>query len=230
MARQPNATAIDIKTIDDIDRYINELFAPEDAALAATVKSIEAAGMPAIQVSAGQGKFLYLLARLTGARRILELGTLAGYSAIWMARALPDDGRLVTLEFKPEHAAVARKNLERAGLSAKVDVIVGPALESLAAMAHRHEPPFDLIFIDADKLNYPAYLDWSLQLARSGTLIAADNVVRAGAVLNPPAGDEAAIGARQFNAKLAADPRVEAVVLQQIGLKGHDGLALARVR
>jgi len=226
MAEKP----IDPRAIADVDRYIDDLFAPPDPALASTLASIEASGLPAIQVSAGQGKFLYLLARLAGARRILELGTLAGYSTIWLARALPADGRLLSLEFDAHHAAVARENLTRAGCSDRVEVIVGPALETLAALVARKEPPFDLVFIDADKVSYPAYLQWSLKLTRSGSLIIADNVVRAGAVLAPPAGDDASVGARDFNRALAAEPRVEAIVLQQVGRKGHDGMALARVR
>ena len=226
MAKKP----IDPRAIADIDRYIDDLFVPADAALTSTLASIEASGMPAIQVSAGQGKFLYLLARIVGARRILELGTLAGYSTIWLARALPADGRLLTLEFSAQHAAVARENLERAGCSDRVEVIVGPALQTLAALVARQEPAFDLVFIDADKVNYRAYLDWSLSLTRSGSLIIADNVVRGGAVLAPPPEDEMAISARDFNLALAAEPRVEAIVLQQVGRKGHDGMALARVR
>jgi predicted O-methyltransferase YrrM len=226
MSKKP----IDPRAIADVDRYIDDLFVPEDAALASTLASIEASGLPAIQVSAGQGKFLYLLARLVGARRILELGTLAGYSTIWLARALPADGRLLTLEFSAQHAAVARENLERAGFSDRVEVIVGPALQTLAALVARHEPAFDLVFIDADKINYRAYLDWALSLTRSGSLIIADNVVRGGAVLAPPPEDEMAVAARDFNLALAAEPRVEAIVLQQVGRKGHDGMALARVR
>jgi predicted O-methyltransferase YrrM len=226
MAKKP----IDPRAIADIDRYIDDLFVPADAALTSTLASIEASGMPAIQVSAGQGKFLYLLARIVGARRILELGTLAGYSTIWLARALPADGRLLTLEFSAQHAAVARENLERAGCSDRGEVIGGPALQTLAALVARQEPPFDLVFIDADKVNYRAYLDWSLSLTRSGSLIIADNVVRGGAVLAPPPEDEMAISARDFNLALAAEPRVEAIVLQQVGRKGHDGMALARVR
>ena len=224
------ASDIDVNAIPKIDRYIDELFAHDDAALSATLASIEASGLPAIQVSAGQGKLLYLLARLVGARRILELGTLAGYSTIWLARALPADGRLVTLESDARHAGVARAKLARAGCSDKVEVVIGPALETLSAMVARKEPPFDLVFIDADKTNYSAYLDWSLKLTRSGSLIIADNVVRGGKVLAPPAGDEAAAAARAFNRTLAAEPRVEAIVMQQVGRKGHDGMALARVR
>jgi predicted O-methyltransferase YrrM len=230
MAQRPPPPPVDSQAIIDVDHYIDDLFAPADPALTATLASIESSAMPAIQVSAGQGKWLYLMARLVGARRILELGTLAGYSTIWLARALPADGRLVTLELKPEHAETARKNFVRAGLSDRIEVIVGAALDSLAALAAGPAAPFDLVFIDADKRSYRAYLEWALTLTRPGSLIIADNVVRAGAVLAPRPGDEAAEGAREFNRALAADPRVEAVVVQSVGLKGHDGFALARVR
>lgn len=213
-----------------VDAYIDALFVPGDAALEGALRAAAEAGLPEIHVSPGQGKLLYLLARLSGARRILEIGTLAGYSAIWLARALPDEGRLVSLEFRPEHAAVAQANLERAGLAARCELIVGPALESLAALASRGEPPFDMVFIDADKPNYTAYLDWSVRLARPGALLVADNVVREGRVLSPAPDDSAAIGARDFNAALAADPRVEAVVVQLVGAKGHDGMAIGVVR
>lgn len=213
-----------------IDAYIDGLFVPPDAALEGALGAAAAAGLPEIQVSGGQGKLLYLLAKLGGARRILELGTLGGYSAIWLARALPADGRLVTLEYSPEHAAVARANLERAGLAARTEVIVGAALETLPQLAARGEAPFDMVFIDADKGNYTAYLEWSLRLTRPGSLIIADNVVREGKVLSPGAEDASAIGARAFNAALAAEPRVEAIVVQQVGAKGHDGMAMALVR
>jgi predicted O-methyltransferase YrrM len=213
-----------------IDRYIEDLFVPPDAALEAAVRSIAETGMPPIQVSAAQGKLLYLLARLCRAQRILEIGTLAGYSTIWLARALPADGRLVSLERNPRHAEVARGNLARAGVGARVEVIVGPALETLPLLSTRGEGPFDIVFIDADKESYSAYLEWSLRLTRSRSLIVADNVVRGGRVLSPDPPDEADRGARAFNAALAADPRVEAVVLQQVGVKGHDGMAIAVVK
>jgi caffeoyl-CoA O-methyltransferase len=213
-----------------VDAYIDGLFVPGDPALEGALRAAAEAGLPEIHVSPAQGKLLYLLARLCGARRILEIGTLAGYSAIWLARALPEGGRLVSLEFSPQHAGVARANLERAGLAARCEVIVGPALESLAALASRGEAPFDMIFIDADKPGYTAYLDWAVRLARPGSLLVADNVVREGRVLSPDPADASAIGARDFNAALAADPRVEAVVVQLVGAKGHDGVALAVVR
>jgi predicted O-methyltransferase YrrM len=213
-----------------LDGYIDGLFAPEDPVLAAALADAEAAGLPAIQVSAGQGKFLYLLARLVGARRILEVGTLGGYSAIWLARALPAEGRMVTLELERRHADVAAGNLRRAGLADKVEIVVGSALESLPALADRGEAPFDLVFLDADKVNYPAYFTEIMRMVRPGSLVLADNVIRAGTVLDPRASDPSAGAARAFNAMLAADERLEAVVLQQVGVKGHDGIAIARVR
>jgi predicted O-methyltransferase YrrM len=213
-----------------IERYIEQLFVPPDAALEAALRSAAEAGMPQIQVSASQGKLLYLLARLCGARRILELGTLAGYSTIWLGRALPADGRLISLELMPEHAELARANLARAGLADRVEILVGPALETLPRLEARGGGPFDMVFVDADKTGYVAYLEWALRLTRPGSLIIADNVVRGGSVLAPEGGDASARGARAFNAALAAEPRVEAIVLQQVGAKGHDGLAIAVVR
>jgi predicted O-methyltransferase YrrM len=207
-----------------VDAYIDGLFAPEDEALTAALRASAAAGLPEIQVAPNQGKLLYLLAKLCGARRVLEIGTLGGYSTIWMGRALPPEGRIVTLEFSPDHAAVARANLERA------ELLVGPALERLPQLLARGEAPFDMVFLDADKISYPAYLEWALRLTRPGSLIVADNVVRDGKVLQPAADDESAIGAREFNAALAADARVEAVIMQSVGVKGHDGMAIARVR
>lgn len=213
-----------------VDHYIDSLFVPDDSILADVLQSTKNADMPQIQVSASQGKLLYLFAKLIGAKRILELGTLAGFSTIWMARALPADGRLLTLEYSEKHAEVARGNLQRAGLGDRAEVIVGPALETLPQLAGRDEAPFDMVFIDADKNNYPAYLDLVVKLTRPGGLILADNVVRAGSVLAPDQGDAAARGARIFNEKLADDPRLEAVVMQVVGEKGHDGLAIARVK
>lgn len=210
-----------------VDRYIDALFVGDDPVLEAVLRSTVEAGMPDIQVSPSQGKFLHILARAIGARRILEIGTLAGYSAIWLARALPEDGRLVTLEFDPRHAEVARANLARGGLAGRVEVVTGPALETLPQLEAQGQGSFDLVFIDADKPNYPGYLRWALRLARPGGLIVADNVVRAGEVLAPP--DEFAEGAATFNTALAAEPRVEATLLQLVGAKGHDGLAIALV-
>jgi len=213
-----------------LDRYIDDLFAPQDAALREAVAEARAEGLPQIQVSAGQGKLLYLLAKLAGARRILEVGTLGGYSAIWLARALPDDGFLITLELEPAHAKVAAKNLAHAGLLEKVELIVGSALESLPRLADRGEGPFDLVFLDADKVNYSNYFVSIMRMVRPGSLILADNVIRAGTVLNPQDDDPSAGAARDFNAMIAADERLEAIVIQQVGIKGHDGLAIARVK
>ncbi len=213
-----------------IDQYLEQLFTPPDEALEHALRASEAAGLPAIQVSATQGKFLHLMARMAGARRILELGTLGGYSAIWLARALPQGGRLVSLEFDPKHAAVARANLAHAGLADCTEVIVGAALDTLATLVQRGSAPFDFIFIDADKPNYPTYLDWCLRLSRPGTVIVADNVVRSGAVLAPAPSDANAHGAHAFNAQLAADARLDATVLQLVGGKGHDGMAIAIVK
>jgi predicted O-methyltransferase YrrM len=212
-----------------IDRYIDDLFAPEDEVLTAARKEARKAALPEIQVSSGQGKFIYLLAKAVGARRILELGTLGGYSAIWLARALPEDGLMVTLELENKYAKVAASNLGRAGLLNKVEIIVGPALDTLPKVVARKDP-FDLVFLDADKVNYPNYFPLIMQTVRQGTLILADNVIRKGAVLDRNPDDPSAGAARAFNAMIAADPRLEAVVLQQVGIKGHDGLAIARVR
>jgi predicted O-methyltransferase YrrM len=211
-----------------VDRYIDGLFAVEDEALKEAAAASKAAGLPEIQVSAGQGKFLYLLARLAGARRILELGTLGGYSTIWLARALPDDGKLVTLEYEARHAEVAKANLARAGLAGKVEVMVGAALDTLPVVIHQADAPFDFVFIDADKINYPAYLKQVMRVVRPGSLILADNVIRGGGVLAPR--DSASFATNAFNAAIASEDRLEAVILQQVGVKGHDGLAIARVK
>ncbi len=212
-----------------LDRYIDDLFAPEDEALKVARREARKAGLPEIQVSSGQGKFIYLLAKIVGARRILELGTLGGYSAIWLGRALPEDGVMVTLELENKYAKVAASNLARAGLLNKVEIIVGPALDTLPKVVGR-KAPFDLVFLDADKVNYPNYFPLIMQTVRPGTLILADNIIRNGAVLDPNPDDLSAGAARAFNAMIAADPRLEAVVLQQVGIKGHDGLAIARVK
>ena len=214
----------------EVDRYIADLFAPTDAALAAVERSIEEAGMPHISVSPTEGKLLHVLALLCNAGRILEIGTLAGYSAIWMARALPPGGRLITIEANPAHAEVARNNLERAGIDDRVSVRVGPALDVLPELVAEGQGPFDMIFIDADKVPYAAYLEWALRLARPGTLILADNVVRGGDVLENSATDADTVGIRRFNEALAAHAGVASVVLQSVGTRGHDGMALAVVQ
>jgi predicted O-methyltransferase YrrM len=213
-----------------VDRYIEDLFLPDDPALDAALSDSEAAGLPSIAVSPAQGKFLMLLARLRGAQRILEIGTLGGYSTIWLARALPTGGRLVTLEYSPVHAEVARANIARSGLAEVVEIRVGRAQDTLPALVAEGEEPIDLIFIDADKASYPVYLDWSLRLSRPGTFIIADNVVRNGKIVETASEDPNVLGARRFNELLAAEPRVEAVVLQSVGSKGYDGMALALVR
>ena len=212
-----------------VDRYLENALVGPDEALAAALEANAAAGLPAIDVSATQGKLLYLLARIRGARTILELGTLGGYSTIWLARALPADGRLVTLELDPGYAEVARANVERAGLAALVEFRVGPALESLDALAAEGAGPFDLVFVDADKRTTPDYLRRALDLSRPGTVIVTDNVVRNGSLADLAATDPNAEGMRAAVALLAADPRVDATVIQTVGTKGWDGFAVALV-
>ncbi len=213
-----------------VDEYAADLFVGDDPVLKGTLADSTAAGLPEIAVSPAYGKLLTLLARAVGARRILEIGTLGGYSTICLARALPADGRLVSLEINPFHADVARANIARAGLAGQVEVLVGRAVDSLAALAAASRGPFDLIFIDADKPGYTDYLVWSLRLTRSGTLIIADNVVRRGNVIDPESDDPNVQGVRRFNEMLAAEPRVEATILQTVGEKGYDGLAIAVVK
>lgn len=210
---------------EDVDVYIDSLFTPDEDILSDVLSRAAAAGLPDIHISPGQGKFLYLLVRMIGARRILELGTLAGYSTIWLGRAMAPGGRLTTIEIDPVHADVARTSLDEAGLSGSCEVITASAMEALPKL----EGPFDLIFIDANKESYPAYLSHAVRLTRPGGLILADNVVRRGAVLGNSM-DPAVIGAKAFNQALASHPRLEAIVLQQVGRKGHDGLAIARVK
>jgi len=217
------------ETWSSVDAYISELFVPADPALSAALERSGEAGLPDIGVAPNQGKLLMLLGQAMGARRILEIGTLGGYSTIWLARALPEGGRLVTLEYNPRHAAVAQENIARAGLAARVEIRVGRAVETLPKLAEDGAGPFDLIFIDADKPSYPDYLDWSLKLSRRGTLIVADNVVREGEVASPDSDDPFVRGVRRFNERLAADPHVSATVIQTVGVKGYDGLAFALV-
>lgn len=215
----------DPKIWSEVDRYLEGLFVPADPALDAALKAADAAGLPPIQVSATQGKLLFLLAKLAGARRILEIGTLGGYSAIWLARALPPGGKLVTLEADPRHAAVAKENLKRAALELVTEVRVGKALMTLP----RLDGPFDMVFIDADKESYPEYLTWALKLTRKGSLILADNVVRGGSVADPAAVDPRAQGVRRYLELVAAEPTLSATVLQTVGVKGYDGLSFAVV-
>jgi predicted O-methyltransferase YrrM len=212
-----------------VDSYITDLFARPDDALNAALRASEAAGLPAINVSPPQGKLLQVLAKTVGARAILEMGTLGGYSTIWLARALPREGRLVTLEADPKHAEIARANIARAGLADKVDLRLGPALDSLARLAAEGSGPFDFIFIDADKPNYAEYFSWALKLSRRGTLIIGDNVIRKGAVINPAAEDPRVPGVRRFNELVAAEPRVAATAIQTVGAKGYDGFTIAVV-
>jgi len=211
-----------------VDDYFARHILPADPVLDAAQEAARAADLPAISVSAAQGKFLHLLARIQGARRILEIGTLGGYSTIWLARALPPDGRLVTLEFDPKHADVARANIARAGFSSLVDLRVGRAIDALPGLVK--EGPFDLVFIDADKPSTTDYFTWALKLSRKGTVIVVDNVVRDGKVATPPGdGDESVEGMRKFMRALAAEPRVTATALQTVGAKGYDGFAIAIV-
>jgi predicted O-methyltransferase YrrM len=212
-----------------VDLYIAETLLPSDPTQASTLAANEAAGLPAINVAPNQGKLIYLLARMQRATRILEIGTLGGYSTIWLARALPPEGSLITLEFERKHAEVAAANIQRAGFASMVDLRVGPAVESLAQLHKEGAAPFDMIFIDADKANNPAYLEWSLRFSRPGTVILCDNVVRDGAVIDPQDRDPAIQGVRRFFEMVAGDPRLEATALQTVGAKGHDGFALAIV-
>jgi predicted O-methyltransferase YrrM len=212
-----------------VDNYFNELFAPSDPSLDAALKAVAEAGMPQISVSPMQGKLLHLLARACHARKILEIGTLGGYSTIWLGRALPPDGKLITLEIDPAHAAVARANIERAGLAEAVEVRVGPAMASLPKLVESGAGPFDLVFIDADKQSTPDYLTWSLRLTKPGSLIIIDNVVRNGGVSDPTSRDTSVQGTRRSLAALAEDPRVVVTALQTVGSKGYDGLAIALV-
>lgn len=212
-----------------VDNFLSTQLVPADPILDAVVKSCADAGLPSIAVPPTQGKFLNLLARIIGAKKILEIGTLGGYSTIWMARALPADGRVVTLEYDAKHAEVARKNFERAGLEKRIELRVGKALDTLPKIAAAHPAPFDLIFIDADKQNNPAYFTWALKLSRPGTIIIVDNVVRDGAVLDAASSSADIQGIRQLFTMLANEPRVSATALQTVDAKGHDGFAVALV-
>jgi predicted O-methyltransferase YrrM len=212
---------------DAVDAYTTGLLQPADPVLEAAVK--EAAGLPNIAVSAAQGQFLHLLARAIRARRILEIGTLGGYSAIWLGRALPDDGRLITLELEERHAEVARRNFARAGLEGKIEVRVGPALESLAGLRADRGEPFDLVFIDADKRNTPAYFVAAVDLAHAGILVVVDNVVRQGKLIDTESEDPDAEGMRRLIEQMGADRRVVPAVIQTVGVKGWDGFAFALV-
>jgi predicted O-methyltransferase YrrM len=212
-----------------VDDYLSRTLVPEDAALSAALAASDAAGLPAIQVTPNQGRFLQLLARSLGARAILELGTLGGYSTLWLARGLAPGGRLVTLEFEPRHAQVAQASFMRAGLAGEISIRVGAALDTLPKLVAEGAGPFDLVFIDADKPNLPDYFKWSLQLSRPGTVIVVDNVVRDGEVADAASADPSVQGVRRMNALIAAEPRVSATALQTVGSKGYDGFAFVLV-
>ncbi len=212
-----------------VDEYVTGLLAPPDEALDAAVRAGEAAGLPQIQVSPPQGKLLHLLAKTIGASSILEFGTLAGYSTIWLARALPADGHLITLEANSEYAEVAAASIAAAGLGNVVEVRVGPALDQLPQLDADGAGPFDLTFIDADKVHTPDYFAWALEHSRSGSLIIADNVIRDGRLADLSDDDPAIAAQRRFHEQLAAEPRVEATTIQTVGAKGYDGFSLVRV-
>jgi predicted O-methyltransferase YrrM len=217
---------MDIELFSKVDKYISGLLAQEDKALTDTIKSLDKEGLPQHSVSANQGKFLYLMAVLCNASKILELGTLGGYSTIWLARALPDNGKIITIEFDSHHAEVAQKNINNAGLSQKVDLRVGKALDILPTIV---EGPFDMIFIDADKPPYAEYFNYAISLSRPGTLIICDNVIREGKVLDNKSTDEKVQGVQRLNQMLSESKKVTATILQTVGVKEYDGMAIAVV-
>jgi predicted O-methyltransferase YrrM len=212
-----------------VDQYITDLLVPADEALSGALRDSEAAGLPQINVAPNQGKLLWMLAKIHGARKILEIGTLGGYSTIWLAGALPRDGKLVTLEVDAKHVEVARANIARAGFAEQVDLRLGRAVDSLAKIEAEGGGPFDFIFIDADKPSTPDYFRWALKLARKGSVIIVDNVVRDGKVVDANSGDASVQGVRKFNELLAAEKRVSATAIQTVGSKGYDGFAIALV-
>jgi len=210
----------------DVDAFLDATVLSDDPALTAALEASDAAGLPKIAVSAQQGKFLSLLATAVGARRILEIGTLGGFSTIWLARGVGADGRVVTLEYEPKHAQVARANLDRAGVGDQVEILVGAALDSLPNVTG----PFDLVFIDADKENNPGYLEWAVKLTRPGSVVIVDNVIREGSILSPEPGDEVARGTRRALEIMGEHPQLDTAVLQTVGSKHWDGFAIALVR
>jgi predicted O-methyltransferase YrrM len=212
-----------------VDQYLAERYALGDDALTAALAATAAAGLPPIAVSPTQGKLLQILARMIQARRILEIGTLGGYSTLWLAGALPADGRLITLELNARHAAVARSNFVRAGLADRIELREGPALDSLARLHAEDAEAFDFFFIDADKANSPNYVSWALKLAHHGSVIVVDNVIREGAIVNARSRDPAVLGTRRLHDLLATDPRLSATAIQTVGAKGYDGFAVALV-
>ncbi|MET7655514.1 MULTISPECIES: O-methyltransferase [unclassified Streptomyces] len=214
---------------DAVDAYFTDHLAPDDEVTTAALRDSEAAGLPHINVTANQGKLLQLLAEIQEARTILEIGTLGGYSTIWLARALPADGRLISLEYDPRYAEVANRNIARAGLDKLVEVRIGPALESLPLLADENPPPFDLVFIDADKVNNAGYLEWALRLTSVGSLIVVDNVVRGGRVVDSDSDSGDVLGTRAAIELIGSHPRLSGTAIQTVGAKGYDGFALARV-
>lgn len=212
-----------------VDAYFEAMLVPQDAALLEALERSRAAGLPAHQVAPNQGKLLALFARMIDARRILEIGTLGGYSTIWLARALAPGGKVISLEANALHAGIAAQNIAAAGLAHCVEIMLGPALETLSLLAGENAAPFDLIFIDADKPNNPHYLDWAVKLARPGSIIIGDNVVRDGAVADPHSADPSVQGVQRFFERMQAHPRLEATALQTVGAKGYDGFSIARV-
>nr|WP_205002633.1 O-methyltransferase [Scopulibacillus daqui] len=214
----------------DVDSYFIDKLLPFDPTLEHVLKANREAGIPEIEVSPTQGKLLYLLAKIKGAENVLEIGTLGGYSSIWLARALPEAGKVYTLEINQEYANIAEENIRHAGFQDKVDVIAGKALDTLASLKEKGVPPFDLIFIDADKQNNPHYLKWALNLANSGALIVADNVVRNGEVINEQRTDEQIRGIRRFMDMLENEPLIESTAIQTVGQKGYDGFAIGVVK
>ena len=220
---------MDQETFSAVDSFIDETLTPDDPALLGALDAAKAAGLPQIQVSPPQGRLLEMLIRLQGSRKVLEFGTLGGYSTIWMARALPPGGQVVTLEADPAYAKVARETFERADLAGAIDVRVGPALETLALLAEEKAGPFDFVFIDADKVNSPNYLAWALEHSRPGSLIVADNVVRDGTLADATSPDPTVKAQRRLHEMLAGDPRVSATTIQTVGSKGYDGFTIALV-
>jgi predicted O-methyltransferase YrrM len=219
----------DPQTWTAVDQYLSDLLIPPDDALEAALKASDAAGLPQIQVAPSQGKLLHLLALTQGAKNILEIGTLGGYSTIWLARALPTGGKLITLEADARHATVARSNFARAGLDQVIELRLGRAIDTLPQLAHEGQRPFDLVFIDADKPSTADYFAWAMRLTHPGSLIIVDNVVRKGAVVDPTNPDASVQGIRQFLTALAAEKRITATWVQTVGMKGYDGLVIGRV-
>ncbi|ETI70115.1 O-methyltransferase [Neobacillus vireti] len=215
---------------NDVDVYFSTKLHTTDPVMDLILKTNSEAGLPAIDVAPNQGKFLYLLAKLKGAKNILEIGTLGGYSTVWLGRALPDDGRLITLEYNSKHAKVAEENIRKAGLANKIEVIVGPALDTLPTLKEKGISTFDFIFIDADKPNNPQYLKWALELSGPGTVIIGDNVVRKGHVIDADSEDESVQGVRQFIDLLSDESRIDSTAIQTVGSKGYDGFVLGIVK